>query len=91
MQCKWCVKEIGDKDFCNFEGRKAFFDHLDEVDRFKDRRKPMFVACVLVSIPFIVLFCGAGITIMFFLLGMVLYTHPFPSAEQKKKMTLQVS
>ena len=89
MRCKWCGKEIGDKDYCDFDCRKAFFDHFDDEDKYKDRKKPMLIACVLVSIPFIVLFCGAGVTIMLFLLGLVMYSHPFPSAELRKKTTVK--
>ena len=89
MRCKWCGKEIGDKDYCDFDCRKAFFDHFDDEDKYKDRKKPMLIACVLVSIPFIVLFCGAGVTIMFSLLGLVMYSHPFPSAELRKKTTVK--
>lgn len=91
MRCKWCGKETGDKEYCNFECRKAFFDHFDEVDRFKDRRTPMLIACVLISIPLIILFCGAGVTVMFFLVGMVIYTHPFPSAKLRKKLTAEAA
>lgn len=88
MKCKWCGKEIS-KDYCNFDCRKAFFDHYDDDDKFRARRKPVLIACVLVSIPFIVLFVGAGITIMFLLLGLTTICHPFPSAKLKKKMPLK--
>ena len=87
MRCKWCGKETGDKDYCDFNCRKAFFDLLDDEDKYRGRRKPMLIASIVVSIPFIILLCGAGVTIMFFLLGTVMYTHPFPSAELRKKTT----
>ena len=86
MKCKWCGKET-DKDFCGFECRKAFFDHLDDEDKYKDRTKPMIIGSVIVSIPFIILFCGAGVTLMFILLGLVICTHPFPSLEIRKKIS----
>ena len=84
MRCKWCGKEISGKDYCNFDCRKAFFDHFDEEDKYRQRKKPLLIACVLVSIPFIIMFCGAGVTIMLFLLGTVMYTHPFPSTKLRK-------
>ncbi len=88
MKCKWCNKEA-EKEYCSFECRKAFFDHYDEEDKYKSRRKPMLIASVLVSIPFMILFVGAGISVMFLLLGLTVYNHPFPSAELKKKMSLK--
>ena len=86
MKCKYCGKETA-KDFCSFECRKAFLDHFDEEDKFKARRRPLIIASIAVSIPFIILFCGAGVTLMFALLGLVIITHPYPSSGLRKKFT----
>ena len=88
MKCKWCNKET-EKEYCSFECRKAFFDHYDEEDKFKGRRKTLILISIAVSIPFIVLFMGAGITMMFVLIGFVVITHPFTSQELRKKLTLK--
>ena len=86
MKCRYCGKETN-KEYCSFECRKAFFDHFDDEDKYRARRKPLLIGSFLVSIPFIVLFCGAGVTLLFELLGIVIITHPFPSAELRKKST----
>jgi len=90
MKCRWCGKEIS-KEYCDFDCRKAYFDHNDDEDKFKQSRKAKLIASVIVSIPLMVLFCGAGVTVMFFLLGFIIYTNPFPSAEMKKKMPLKAA
>ena len=90
MICKWCGKETN-KEYCDFNCRKAYFDHNDDEDKFKASRKSKLVASVIVSIPLMILFGGAGLTVMFFLLGLVLSNNPFPSAEMKKKMPLKAA
>ena len=88
MECRYCGKE-SDKDFCCFECRKAFLDYFDDEDKYRGRRKTMLIASVIVSIPFILLFFGAGITLMFFLLGTTLVRCPYTKAETKKRLTVK--
>ncbi len=86
MRCRYCGKETN-KEYCSFECRKAFFDHFDDEDKYKSRRKPLLIGSIIISIPFIVLFCGAGVTLMFTLMGITVITHPFPSSDLMKRTT----
>ena len=88
MNCRYCGKETN-KEYCCFECRKAYLDYYDDEDKFKDRRKSLYIAALIVSIPMIVLFIGAGVTILLMLFGLITYTHPFPSQELKKKAVLK--
>ena len=88
MKCRYCGTETN-KEYCGFDCRKAYLDYSDEEDKYKGRRKPLLIASVIASIPLIILFCGAGVTVMFLLLGIVLITHPFISSELKKRTTLK--
>ena len=88
MVCRYCGKETN-KDYCSFKCRKAYLDYYDEEDKFKGRRKTLILISIAVSIPFIVLFMGAGITMMFVLIGSVVITHPFTSQELRKKLTVK--
>jgi len=86
MRCKYCWKDTDDKEYCSFECRKAYLDFSDNEDRTGARKKPLLIASVLVSIPFIILFYGAGVTLMCTLIGITLITHPFPSQEVRKNL-----
>ena len=88
MKCRYCGKDTA-KDYCSFECRKAYLDHFDEEDKYKERRKPLIIGSVVISIPFIILFCGAGVTLMGFLVGTVIFTHPFPPEAIKEKTTVK--
>ena len=85
MKCRYCGKEI-DKEYCGFECRKAYLDYSDDIDKFAEKKKPMLIASVLISVPVMILFFGAGVTLMFALLGLTLITHPYPSDKTKKKL-----
>jgi len=86
MKCKYCGKETN-KEYCDFDCRKKYLDYFDEEDKYRSRRKPLMIIALIVSIPFIIIFYGLGVTIMFALQGLILITHPFATVEMKKKMT----
>ena len=86
MKCRYCWKETN-KEFCNFKCRKAYLDHHDEEDKTAARKRPLLVMSFVFSIPLIVLFGGAGVTVMCILMGIVLIRHPFPPKEMKRKMS----
>ena len=85
MKCKYCGKETN-KEYCDFDCRKAYLDYSDDEDKYAEHKKPFIILSVLVSIPVMVLFYGAGVTVMCTLIGLVLITHPFSSKELKKKV-----
>ena len=85
MNCKYCGKE-SKKEYCDFDCRKAYLDYSDEEDKYAERKKPLIIASVVVSIPFMILFYGAGVTVMCTLIGLVLITHPFSSKEMRKRV-----
>ena len=85
MKCRYCWKET-EREYCSFECRKAYLDYGDDVDKTASHRKSLIIASVLISVPFMVLFYGAGVTVMCILIGLTLITHPFPSSEMMKKM-----
>ena len=86
MKCRYCWKETN-KEYCDFKCRKAYLDYSDDEDKTAAHKKPLLIMSVIVSIPFIVLFYGAGVTVMCTLVGLTLITHPFSSPEVKKKMS----
>ena len=86
MNCKYCGKESS-KEYCDFECRKAYLDYSDDFDKTGAHKNPLIVMSIIVSIPFMILFYGAGVTVMCTLVGLTLITHPFVSAEAKKKMS----
>ena len=86
MKCRYCWKET-DKEYCDFECRKAYLDYSDEADKTAAHKKPLLILSVIISVPFIILFYGAGVTVMCTLIGLTLITHPFSSPGVKKKMS----
>ena len=86
MRCRYCWKETN-KEYCDFECRKAYLDYSDDEDKTGEHKKPLLIMSVIVSIPFMILFYGAGVTLMCALVGLTLITHPFPSTDMKKRMS----
>ena len=84
MKCKYCGKETN-KEYCDFDCRKSYLDYFDEEDKYKSRRRPLMIAAIVISIPFIIIFYGLGVTIMCILEGLILITHPFATAKMKAK------
>ena len=88
MRCRYCGKEI-DKEYCDFKCRKAFLDFWDNEDKYRGRRKPLIIGAFVISIPLIILFGGGGATALFFMLGLIVMTHPYPSSKLKKNVPVR--
>ena len=88
MKCRYCGKETA-KEYCSFECRKAYLDLFDEEDKAGDSRRPFIIGSILVSIPVIILFGGPGITLLCALIGLTLFTHPFPDRLLKEKTAIK--
>ena len=86
MKCRYCWKETN-KEYCDFNCRKAYLDYSDEKDKVSEHQKPLIILSAVFSIPFIVLFYGLGVTVFCTLLGLVLITHPFTFASRRKKIS----
>ena len=86
MKCKYCWKET-DKEYCDFDCRKAYLDYSDDFDKTGAHKNPLIVMSIIVSIPFMILFYGAGVTLMCTLIGLILITHPFAFSDMKKKIS----
>ena len=86
MKCRYCWKET-EKEYCSFECRKAYLDYFDNKDKTGEHKRPLIIFSVLISIPFMILFYGAGVTLMCTLIGLILITHPFAFSDMKKKIS----
>ena len=86
MKCKYCWKET-DKEYCDFDCRKAYLDYNDDIDKSAEHQKPLLIMSVIISAPFIVLFYGLGVTVMCALIGLTLITHPFIPSDKRKRMS----